>query len=447
MLKRLLVPLVLLFGQAVPSLASYNPANPVDFVYAGNPNGNLACTTGTVGGAPPNSVWDTAHLAKWICTTTGTSMTAVWQIQGSMTPVTVASASTVDLGAQASTSVTISGTTTVTSFGSTAVAGQIYTLTFSGAMVLTYNATSLILPTAANITTAAGDTAIAEALGSGNWKIISYQLSSGLALVSPNPQITQIRQTVLSGDSTSGVASFMTTGSGLTPAFTATAPLVITFSSGFGASGAVDYVTKLNAGASTAACTASNTNYVYATYVSATSVTWGCTTLQPVYQISAPGSPSTGQYWFNTSSYVMQSWNGSSWVTSNTVFVGEAVAGSSTITSVVSYAFQGRAFVSQASLAVSTTYTLSHNIGTNNVTVDPYYENVTSDAGFTTGMRTVIVQDDNANTLSGGSTVWDRLNTYLRLSGSSPWVINGSNSGSQITLANWKWGAVVRRAF
>jgi hypothetical protein len=87
---------------------------------------------------------------------------------------TVASASTVDLGAQSTASVTISGIVTITSFGSSAVPFTIHPITFSGNLTLTYNATSLILPGAANIVTQANDVALAAYLGGGNWQVIAY---------------------------------------------------------------------------------------------------------------------------------------------------------------------------------------------------------------------------------------------------------------------------------
>ena len=85
----------------------------------------------------------------------------------------VASASTVDLGAEASSNLRITGTTTITSFG-TATAGTWRWLRFAGALTLTHNATALILPGAANITTVAADRALAISLGSGNWVVMSY---------------------------------------------------------------------------------------------------------------------------------------------------------------------------------------------------------------------------------------------------------------------------------
>jgi hypothetical protein len=96
----------------------------------------------------------------------------------------IASATTTNIGSTASNSVLITGTTTITGFGSSAsLANPIYFLRFNGALTLTYNSSSLILPGAANITTAAGDTATAEYLGSGNWQVLSYNPANGYSVV------------------------------------------------------------------------------------------------------------------------------------------------------------------------------------------------------------------------------------------------------------------------
>ena len=87
--------------------------------------------------------------------------------------VDVASAGTTDIGAAASNNVRITGITTITSFG-TAASGITRQLRFAAALTLTYNATSLILPGGANIIAAAGDTATAVSLGSGNWVVVHY---------------------------------------------------------------------------------------------------------------------------------------------------------------------------------------------------------------------------------------------------------------------------------
>lgn len=86
----------------------------------------------------------------------------------------IASASTTDLGAVGGLSHDITGTTTITSFG-TVRAGVMKIIKFEGALTLTHNATSLILPSGANITTADGDVAVVVSEGSGNWRCVGYQ--------------------------------------------------------------------------------------------------------------------------------------------------------------------------------------------------------------------------------------------------------------------------------
>jgi hypothetical protein len=109
------------------------------------------------------------------------------------TPVTLASASTVDLMSAGSNIVYISGTTTINSFGTSAETNLIY-VKFLGALTLTYNATSMLLPGPGHMTTAANDEAIFLNLGGGNWKCISYtpysQTGTGATVRASNPTIT-----------------------------------------------------------------------------------------------------------------------------------------------------------------------------------------------------------------------------------------------------------------
>lgn len=90
----------------------------------------------------------------------------------------MASAATVNIGAAVGRTVFVTGTTTITSFG-TVGDGVIKIVRFTGALTLTHNATSLILPGGANITTAAGDALLAMSLGAGNWVVLFYQRAAG----------------------------------------------------------------------------------------------------------------------------------------------------------------------------------------------------------------------------------------------------------------------------
>lgn len=96
---------------------------------------------------------------------------------------TIASAGTTDLSTVADMFVTVTGTTTITALG-TVSAGIYKVLVFSGALTLTHNATSLILPGGASITTAAGDAVFMLSLGSGNWRCLFYTKADGSPVVS-----------------------------------------------------------------------------------------------------------------------------------------------------------------------------------------------------------------------------------------------------------------------
>lgn len=96
---------------------------------------------------------------------------------------TVVSAGTTDLCASTNAIQSVTGTTTVTSFGSNCIAGARKWLNFTGALTLTHNATSLILPNnSSNIVTAAGDSALAIYQGGGNWRVNQYTKANGASL-------------------------------------------------------------------------------------------------------------------------------------------------------------------------------------------------------------------------------------------------------------------------
>lgn len=137
---------------------------------------------------------------------------------------TLASAATTDLGSVPGRYVAVTGTTTITSFG-TIKAGTVKYVKFSGALTLTHNSTSLILPGAANIITAAGDIAILASEGSGNWRCLAYMRAGGgpqtyvlRALVGTStstiefndipPAVSRI-SVILNGFSTNGTASVL----------------------------------------------------------------------------------------------------------------------------------------------------------------------------------------------------------------------------------------------
>jgi hypothetical protein len=118
----------------------------------------------------------------------------------------IASSSSIDIGAATGDFIGITGTTAITALG-TATAGIERTLVFGGALTLTHNATSLILPAGgSNITTAAGDIATFRSLGSGNWRCIQYTKASGASVGSLGTMSEQNANNVtISGGSITGI--------------------------------------------------------------------------------------------------------------------------------------------------------------------------------------------------------------------------------------------------
>lgn len=139
--------------------------------------------------------------------------------------VTTASASTADLALSLNHNAVISGSVTIQSFGSNASTSfPTYRVVFTGAPLLTYNGTSMILPGAADIQAAAGDTAVVDYLGSGNWRVSQYQKATGGAVVAGQPPPASFSNLVIkvTGTTTaSATADFVTVYNSSNLAFTA----------------------------------------------------------------------------------------------------------------------------------------------------------------------------------------------------------------------------------
>lgn len=109
---------------------------------------------------------------------TADGLAALWE-KGS----DIASAGTISIGEGGYFHVT--GTTTITDIDfATAKNGRIAVLVFDGALTLTHNSTTLVLPGGASITTAAGDSCIVAQDNSDNVKVVSYTRASGAPVVS-----------------------------------------------------------------------------------------------------------------------------------------------------------------------------------------------------------------------------------------------------------------------
>ncbi|WP_443113322.1 hypothetical protein [Herbaspirillum seropedicae] len=202
-----------------------------------------------------------------------------------------------------------------------------------------------------------------------NWPaVFRYRKAIGAAsaafeLLNPVPVIAgaapPVRQTVLSGSvDANGYANFLSAGSGLNVSVVASStPLELT-----AANGTSDRKAAVSAN-QTIGVTANATNYLYADIASDGTAIFGATTVAPVYQYGGAGSSASGAFVFNYGRMTQTVGNGSAAVASSRVYIGEAVAGASSVTNVVSYALNGRYKSAPVSFTTSTQYAFSHNIG------------------------------------------------------------------------------------
>ncbi len=117
---------------------------------------------------------------------------------------TIASGTTTDLSTVKGQYVSVSGTSTITSFG-TAKAGWMKYLRFTGAATITYNATSMILPGGASISTQPGDYALFVSEGSGNWRCLDYSRAATLVRPAQRGQLSGLSMANNSVDPTNDI--------------------------------------------------------------------------------------------------------------------------------------------------------------------------------------------------------------------------------------------------
>jgi hypothetical protein len=146
------------------------------------------------------------------------------ELAGALYPnINVASAGACDILGAASIAVSITGNVTITSLGTGTNRWRI--VTFTGAPLLTHNATSLILPTGANIQAAANDCMIVRADGSSNARVVDYIRANGQPLALSSGLVTAaLGFTPVTNARTVSASGLLTGGGDLTANRTLTAP-------------------------------------------------------------------------------------------------------------------------------------------------------------------------------------------------------------------------------
>lgn len=350
----------------------------------------------------------------------------------------VASAATTGLGAPTSNVVIITGTTTITAFSAVA-AGAVRYVTFAGSLILTHNGTSLILPGAANIATAAGDTAIFVSLGSGNWRCLQYTRASGVPLVVSTGTVNGVRQTVLSGNITyggdpsdGGAASFGgTTGS--TTIATSTTMTVTA------ANRATDRVGTI-ASPTWTGLSSNGTAYLYLDVAANGTCTTGSTLTAPVYApgFSAGGFTSAGAHLFNTQEMTMYAGNGGGTGEVFRVFVGQATVSGGVVTAILWYALMGRWDSNQRAIAASTAYSFAHALGVTPRQYEWRIECTTDDAGYVVG-DTIPISLSDAVGIYSVSPWMNRLNAGIPPIGVNFRVTHKTTgAATPVTYTSWR---------
>lgn len=226
-------------GTAQIISAASAPATTYPFlVYHNTTDGNRyrrnAANNAWINEGPVDSLVSAASVSEVLVGTetgkavTPDSLASLWQ-RGT----DIASATTLSLPATGGGVFNVTGTGTTTINGiSTGQGGRCLKLRFAGSWTLTHNATSFILPGAANITTSAGDCAefindaATDASGS-NWRCFNYEKADGKPLVAGQANTQAATYTAATTDR-GGVVVF----SGLSADVTLNLPTASSFGAG-----------------------------------------------------------------------------------------------------------------------------------------------------------------------------------------------------------------------
>jgi hypothetical protein len=181
---------------------------------------------------------------------------------------------------------------------------------------------------------------------------------------SANP--TSKRQAVSQGPGAGAPTFLPATSASLSLAsqnISSSAPLVVTSANGWASAGQIDNLGVTTTNLTWSSLTASQTNYLGVT-ISGGALTAFSTTLQPIYQYGGTISVVNGQYTFDIAQMKMFVGNGTTATQVNAVLVGEAVAGASTITSTLPYAYNGQYISALTAIpAAGAAATINHNLG------------------------------------------------------------------------------------
>lgn len=284
-------------------------------------------------------------------------------------------------------------------------------------------------------------------------------LASVPSVISSSIIQVSARQTVLSGPvDTNGLPTFLPSTSGtlnLTTQNVSTGvnALVATAAGGANGGGSINAVGQAIANLTWTGCTASNTNYLPVSIASGALTALTPVILAPIVQQGGTPAVTAGQYTYNIQQGIMWLGNGSTASAVNHVIVGEAVAGVSTVTSTVAYAYRGEYDSGWVNtLPANNAYTVKNsNLGTDMAVGAIHLKCLTTEIGYAVGdvLTTGVLL--NAATYIAPASIVTR-NTISTTSGQFGWAAptnktGGITAASPITAANWAYKLVAKRSF
>ena len=271
---------------------------------------------------------------------------------------------------------------------------------------------------------------------------------------------TGTRQTVQNGPiNSSGYPNFLpaTTGSlSITGQnISGSAPLVVNAWAPADSNGEHSITCALTSNPTWGGLTASNTNFLYMTLTTSAgtcTATQAATILTPVYQTGGTPSTTNGQITCNIGNHSCYIGNGSTAPQTAVVVVGEAVAGGSTVTSTVNYAYNGyydSGWVSTLPTAAVTT-TMSSNIGVVPHVSNMSVKNLTSEGGYLVGDTVANPTTGIAANVTEPFSIITRRTTTVFTTGAVAafQMTNQSSGGVQtLTAANWAYRVTASRGW
>ncbi len=369
----------------------------------------------------------------------------------------VASAGTCNIGAAATMHVRITGTTTINSFG-TGTPGKVRFLEFQSALTLAMASTYLpSLET--QVSVGAGDRAVAIADAAGTFYIHSYQRKNGHA-INGGASALPFRQGILQAPTTfldfgllngAGGQAWIKNGDFSTTAF------IALFAAGYDTVGGIDYFSKSNSvgGGIDIQVASSGTSYIYAelTSTTGTAVTFGYSTLKPIYQFGGTISVTSGQHTYDIRAGIMYVGTGAATTRVNRVFIGECDAAGAGATVIRQYAIGDRYVGSETAIpAAGTATTFTHGLGT-----DPKFYQCECKLVCQTGEFSYVtgdVIDANQGASTGGINGQPLVTAYDRASGFFGYddIIQVRTRGTPgtintLTAANWRFVPIVYRGW